>query len=154
MTRARDMIEGPVITVHPNASITEAARVLNENEISGCPVVDSAGRLRGIISRTNILAHAVGIDGASLRPAMRLFVAEEDAEPDSETLEGEEIEEVPEVQDLMSEDVVTVDLDTEAAEIARLMSRERIHRVPVMEGGKVVGIITALDLLAHFPPRT
>jgi CBS domain-containing membrane protein len=51
----------------------------------------------------------------------------------------------------MSHDVVTVSPDTPLAEVARILHEERIHRVPVMDGARLVGIITSLDLLASWP---
>jgi CBS domain-containing protein len=57
------------------------------------------------------------------------------------------------VADIMTEDVLTVVPDTPIAEIAERMARDRIHRVVVLDGDKLVGIVTSIDLLSHFPPE-
>lgn len=154
MQRARDIMSGPVISVTPNTPVTEVARTLLDNDISGCPVIDEVGRMRGIVSRANLLDHALGVEGGALTPVLRFLVPGGGEEADFEEayapLRADDYE-VPAAQEIMTPDVIVVKPDLPLEEVARLMSRERIHRVPVVEGGRVVGIITSLDLLAVFP---
>ena len=60
---------------------------------------------------------------------------------------------VRQVGDIMTEDVLTVGPATPLAEIAERMARDRIHRVVVMEGDKMIGLVTSIDLLSHFPKQ-
>ncbi len=151
MLRALDIMRQPVITMSPTTPVTEAARVLNDNGISGCPVVDHTGKIIGILSRTNLLDFALTVEGGALTPMLRILVpgGEEAEEEEAWAPLGEDFE-VPEVQDLMTGDVITVDAETAIADVALTMSEERIHRVPVVRGDRLVGIITSLDLLAVF----
>lgn len=153
MKTAREAMTSPVITVTPTTPITEVARTLLDNEISGCPVVDIGGTLRGIISRANLMDHALSVEGGALTPMVRYLVPGGDEMEEDEAFAplAEEDYEVPDAQDLMTQDVVTVAPETPLHEAAAIMSGERIHRVPVLEDGRVVGIITSLDLLKAFP---
>jgi CBS domain-containing protein len=155
MTVARDIMSEPVITVTPTTPITEIARVLLDNRISGCPVVDVTGTLRGIISRANLLDYALGVEGGALTPILRFLVPGGIAVDVDEayTEEAEVSTEAPDAQEIMTQDVVWVTPEAPLAVVAGCMSQERIHRVPVMDGGKVVGIITSLDLLSEFAER-
>lgn len=145
MLHARDIMRAPVISVSPTTSLPEVARTLVDNSISGCPVIDANGMLRGVISRTNILEHVL-TEGGMPAPALRSLVPGivmtgedegEDYEPNEEA----------EAQDAMAGDVEFVGPGATLADVAAVMSRERIHRVPVVDGTRVVGIITSLDLL-------
>jgi CBS domain-containing protein len=148
MQRARDIMSHPVISVGPTTPITEVARTLMDNAISGCPVVDNQGRLRGIISRSNLLDYASTVESEARSPIIRSLVPGFEEEDEAEETPPEtENEDVLEAQDIMVGDVITVPPDMLAPQIAAIMSRERIHRVPVVDGAKILGIITSLDLL-------
>lgn len=148
MRHARDIMSQPVITVDATTPVTEVARILSDNGISGCPVVDASDRIRGIISRTDLLEFALSVDGGALTPIVRTLVPglDEAEEEVAYAPIGEDFE-VPSAQDLMSPDPVTVQVETPISEVAALMARERVHRVPVMDKDRIVGIITALDLV-------
>jgi len=147
-------MSSPVISVTPNTSVTEVARTLLDNDISGCPVIDEVGRMRGIVSRANLLDHALGVEGGALTPILRFLVPglgdEADFEDAYAPLRADDYE-VPTAQEIMTSDVIAAGPDMPLEEVARIMSRERIHRVPIVRGQRVVGIITSLDLLAVFP---
>ena len=147
-------MSSPVISVTPNTSVTEVARTLLDNDISGCPVIDEVGRMRGIVSRANLLDHALGVEGGALTPILRFLVPgcgdEADFEDAYAPLRADDYE-VPTAQEIMTPDVIAAGPDMPLEKVARIMSRERIHRVPIVRGQRVVGIITSLDLLAVFP---
>jgi len=152
MSLARDIMSKPVISVTPTTPITEAARVLLDNQISGCPVMDINGRLRGILSRGNLLDYALRVEGGALTPILRLLVpggAERTVEEVYAPLKEENYE-VPGVQEIMTAEVITVVPEAPLPEVAQKLSSEHIHRVPVMDQDRVVGIITSLDLLREF----
>lgn len=127
---AKDIMTREVITVTPSTPLKEFGRICAEDKISGTPVLTVDGRLVGIVSRTDLLERIA----------------------DARDLDPKIAEEVPgEVQDIMQESVVTVPPTTTIDRVAKRMSDERIHRVLVVEKGQLVGIITSLDVLAHFP---
>lgn len=127
---ARDIMTTEVITVTPSTPLKEFARICAEDKISGAPVVTVDGRLAGIVSRTDLLERLAEI---------------RDLDPQA----GEEMP--GEVQDIMQERIISVPPATTLDRVAKRMAEERIHRVLVTEKGKLVGIITSLDLLGRFP---
>ncbi len=151
---ARDVMTEEVITVTPSTLLSEFARICAEDRVSGCPVVTIDGRLVGVVSRTDLVERL--LEGrldrnadSDLRRMLRL--AEGEGYASAQTLAHDEEESIGEVDAIMSTDIVTVEPATPIAEVARQMAGHRIHRVLVLEGTDLVGIVTSLDLLAHFP---
>jgi CBS domain-containing protein len=144
-TRAKDVMTPDPVCVTPSTTIRELARVFDQNEISGVPVVDKDGRVVGIVSKTDLIRRcSEGTD--DIPPAFLFEVLSEQGE-DEETSEV-----MPEplvcVEDFMTEDPLMVSPDLSAGAIARLMFDKRIHRVIVAdEEDFPVGIITSMDLL-------
>ncbi len=131
---ARDVMSTKLITVTPSTSVMEFARICSEDGISGAPVVQVDGTLVGVVSKTDIVNHML------------------EADPRFGTVEdGPAWAEEREVQDIMQEEVLTVAPETPAGEIAERMAEDRIHRVLVLDGDKLVGIVTSIDLLAYYP---
>ncbi len=148
--KARDVMTTEPVTVEPSATIRQLARVLEENEISGVPVVDQSGRLVGVVSQTDLIRRC-SEGTVDIAPA---YLFEVLGDQGGEDEDGREV--VPEaavcVEDFMTDDPITVTPDTPAGEVARRMSESRIHRVVVIDPGNFpVGIITSLDLLRVFP---
>jgi CBS domain-containing protein len=136
----RDIMTTEVNTVTPSTPLAEFARVCAEDNISGAPVVRVDGSLVGMVSKTDLVRRMLEEE-----PGPR----EEDEEEELDLaalLEG-----VEQVADIMRREVVTVAPDTPAAQVAERMSQERVHRVIVLEGDDLVGIVTSLDLLAKYP---
>ncbi len=143
--RARDVMTPEPVCVDPTTTIAELARMLEQNEISGAPVVDRQGRVIGVVSRTDLVRCC--IEGDSQRaPA---FMFESLSELGGEGVE-EEIppEPIASVEDFMSPEPETVRPDTPLVAVGRLLVGARIHRVVVVDEEMFpVGIITTLDLL-------
>ena len=140
------MVKEPVC-VEPSMTIVQLARLFEENEISGAPVVDNEGRVIGVVSKTDLIRRC--IEGSLDIPPAYLFEV-----LSAESGEDEEV--LPEplvcVEDFMTEDPVTVSPNTPVGFVARLMFEKRIHRIVVVDHDKFpVGIITTLDLLGVFP---
>jgi len=158
MMRAMDVMTTDVITVDPDMTIQALAALLAERGISGAPVVDSSGRLVGIISEGDLL-HRAEIGTARRHHVRRrswwldqfasnAARAREYVRSHSRT-----------VKDAMTHDVVTVTEDADLADVATLLEAKRIKRVPVMRDGKVVGIISRANIVRavgatkETPPR-
>jgi CBS domain-containing protein len=138
--QAQDVMTAPVITVAPHTSVPEIAALLVERRISAVPVVD-CGTMVGIVSEGDLLRrvetrterHRAGwLQMLLNRPAQAAeFVKEHGAC----------------ARDVMTSDVLSVAPDTELTEIARILEQRRIKRVPVVERGALVGIVSRANLL-------
>jgi CBS domain-containing protein len=121
----------PVFTVTPDTDIKTAARLLVEHEISALPVVDAKGRLVGIVSEADLLPLETRPDPLSQATPLA---------PTAGTAPKT-------VAAVMTRDVVVVDAKSEVSQAARIMLEASIKRVPVMRGGRVVGILSRRDLI-------
>ncbi len=139
--QARDVMSTPVISVTEDASVADVARLLLSKGISGVPVLDANGRLLGIVSEGDLVRRVES--GTERTPSwwLRLFGDSEDQVREYAKTYGRR------VRDVMSREVATVREDTPVAEIAELLERRRIKRVPVVRGTEVVGIVSRANLL-------
>ncbi|TVQ62778.1 MAG: CBS domain-containing protein [Phycisphaerales bacterium] len=146
---AKDVMTPDPVCIRPSATIRELARLFEVNEISGAPVINQAGMLIGVVSKTDLIRKCA--EGTVDIPPAYLFEAlAEQGENDEE-----ENEYIPEpivcVEDFMTEHPLTVTPETPLREIARAMVDGRFHRVVVVnEESAPIGVITTLDLLATF----
>src|SRR6266540_3116635 len=139
--QVRDVMVAPVITVSPSSTVQEVAKLLLDERISAAPVLDSEGRLVGIVSEGDLL-HRVEA-GTKRRRSWWL-----QALTGNNTLATEYIKaHARKVADVMTRDVITASLQTPLHEIATLMEKNAIKRVPILENGHVVGIVSRANLL-------
>ncbi len=143
--RVQDVMTRSVVSVRPETPLRDVARVLDENRISGVAVTDDAGTLLGVVSEADFLVEAQGGPAAVRRsPIARLFGWGGDTGTPGErhfaATAGE----------LMTSPVITIGPDELIPNAAALMTRERINRLPVVEDGKLVGIITRADLVRTY----
>lgn len=140
---AKDIMTREPVCVDADMTLRQVARVLEENEVSGAPVVDGHGCLVGVISRTDIVRRIVSGEGG-LDPSLVAGVFADDDEGMVEWSGDEE----PRAEDLMNEDPVTAEENTPVTEIARKMVEGRVHRVIVIDRLRIpIGIVTSLDLV-------
>src|SRR5271166_3205954 len=144
--RAMDVMTTHVITVGPDTSVQEVAKILSERSISGVPVVDAENRLIGIVSEGDLL-HRVET-GTERRVQRRrrswwldTIGSEEELARDYVKSHGRT------AGDVMTREVVSVSDTTELADIANLLETKRIKRVPVVRDGKLVGIVSRANLV-------
>ncbi|MGH7046401.1 MAG: CBS domain-containing protein [Stellaceae bacterium] len=143
--RAMDVMTTPVITVDPETTVRDLARLLSERGISGVPVCEGGDRLVGIVSEGDLLHRAE--TGTERRLQKRRswwldsLAAEEEAARDYVKAHGQK------VRDIMSRDVISVADTTDLAEVAMLLETKLIKRVPVVRDGKLVGIISRANLV-------
>jgi predicted transcriptional regulator len=150
MSRTRnvkDVMNPDVMTVADDMTTDALARYLVEREISGAPVVDSQGRLIGVVSMTDIGRNLA--EPADLESSRRSdFYRDDPAEITLEDLGQRYVEErAVTVRDVMTPVVHQVPVTASVAEAARLMVDQHIHRLVVTQGKEPVGIISSLDLL-------
>ena len=139
---ARDLMTTPVITIGEKDTVAQAARIMLGRDISALPVLDGAERLVGILTHADF----------GLSPKFRPLVDNVYSLLGATTT-PEHLEETARhvgnkcVRDVMRRNVISVHLDDGVEHVARLMMRYQIHRLPVLDNGKVVGIITRHDFL-------
>ncbi|HDR9510465.1 histidine kinase [Burkholderia cepacia] len=139
---ARDVMTTPVIFATPEMSVQEAAKLLVEHSISAVPVAGADGKLIGIISEGD-LVRRVEIGTGARRRSWWLELLASSRELASQYVK----EHAQTVKDLMSVNVVTVDEDTPLSEVAELLERYCIKRVPVVKNDKVTGLVSRADLV-------
>lgn len=108
-----------VVTVRPDQSVKEAVRLLHEHRIGALVVVDSEEQLRGIVSERDVVREAAGNDRV-----LELDVAA-----------------------IMTRDVITSNSRDDLMSVATTMTERRVRHMPVLDGGRVVGIVSIGDVL-------
>jgi CBS domain-containing protein len=139
--KAADVMVRNVITVGPDACVQDVAQILLSARISGVPVVAPSGELLGIVSEGDLMRRVEAGTGRPRPWWLALFVGKE-------TLAAEFIREHSrKVTDVMTRRVITATPDTPLSKIANLLEKNAIKRVPIVEGGKLVGIVSRANLL-------
>ena len=115
----RDLMNPSVVSIEPTASAALAARLISRHNVGALPVCSQDRRLRGVVTDRDIV--------------LRCVAAEEDP---AQTM----------VRDIMTRNCATVAPGDDCREATRLMAAQQVRRLPVVEGGKVVGMISLGDL--------
>ena len=139
--RAADVMNPTVISVRPEATVSDAVRLMLQDNISGLPVVDAMGSLVGIVTEGDFLRRAE-IGTERKRPRWLEFVLG----PGPMAADYVHAH-TRKVSDIMTRDVATVTEETPLEDIVKLMETRRIKRVPVMRGHKIKGIVSRANLL-------
>lgn len=138
---ARDVMTTAVATVSPDSAVGDVARLLLDKGISAAPVVDEEGQVVGIVSEGDLMRRP---ESETLSPRswwLRLFTVSDSQALDFIKTRGQR------ASDVMSHPVATVDEDTPLHEVADLLDKRRIKRVPVVRGARLVGIVSRADLI-------
>ena len=144
---AADVMTRSVLSVTPNASLIEAIRLMLDNHVSGLPVIDDAGQLVGILTEGDLLRR--GETGTARQRPRWLEILMGPGRLASEYVRthGRKIDEI------MTREPVGVAPNAPLDQIVELMERHRIKRVPVIDGDKLVGIVSRADLLRALAGR-
>ncbi|WP_462320414.1 CBS domain-containing protein [Halochromatium sp.] len=118
---AKKAMSRGLVTLSPDMDVLEALRILVEQRLSGAPVVDQIGNLIGMLTERDCMQIALGA--------------------------GYHSEDGGRVENFMTPSVVTVDADTPITEVAELFATSHFRRLPVMEQGRLIGIISRRDVL-------
>jgi CBS domain-containing protein len=139
--KAADVMVRDVITVAPDSNVQDVAEILLSKRISAVPVIDARGRLVGIVSEGDLMRRADAGTGHERSWWLKMLMG-------PELLAAEYVKEHSrKVADVMTHDVVTAGPNTSVGDIAALLERNRIKRVPIVEHGKIVGIVSRANLL-------
>src|SRR5271166_5165209 len=139
--KAMDVMVHDVVSVKPDDAVADAVKLLIEHDVSALPVVDESGHVMGVISEADLVhREEIGTEKhhpwwlEALTPASTL--AEEFAKS-----HGRRVDEV------MSTKVVSASEETPLGEIATLLEKHRIKRLPILRNGKLVGIVSRPNLI-------
>jgi CBS domain-containing protein len=144
MITAKDSMTTDVITISPETEIAQAAKLLLENRINGVPVVNEAGELVGILCQSDLIIQQKNIPIPSLFTLLDGFIS-----LSSSKKLDREVEKIAAAKaaDAMTADPVSVSPDTEIEKIAALMVEKSYHTLPVVDAGKLIGIVGKEDVL-------
>ncbi len=126
MKTARDLMTSPAECLAPDDSLVEAARMLSRHDVGSMPVVDDE-TLVGVLTDRDIVVRGV---------AEGLYPAD------------------TRVSAVMSASVVTVEADSDALAVAGVLAANQIRRVPVLEGDRVVGVVSQADVALELDNAT
>ena len=118
----KEAMKKDVKTIRPSDTIKDAAVLMNKNRIGSLVVVSGTGTVTGIVTERDILIDVVAT--------------------------GKNAEDVK-VEDIMTKELITISPDKSLEDAADVMTKNKIKKLPVMEGGRLVGIITATDLICY-----
>jgi CBS domain-containing protein len=138
---ARQVMTRPVVTIPADATVFAAAGILLGSGISGAPVVDADGTMIGIVSEADLMNRPeIGtVPAKSL--LQRLLGNDEVCARDYIRSHSHH------VADVMTREVVAADEHTDLRDLARLMQRHRVRRIPIVRDGKLVGVVSRANLL-------
>jgi CBS domain-containing protein len=139
--KAADVMTCAIVSVRPEATVLQAARLMLQHHISGLPVIDADGHLVGVLSEGDFLRRRETATEKRRSRWLEFLMGPGKIASEYTHSHGNEVGEV------MTQDVQTVTEDTPIEEIVELMERRRIKRVPVVRGKKVVGIVTRSNLM-------
>lgn len=143
MLKAKDIMTRDVISVSPDTTVEELGRLFIEREISGAPVVDAEGRLFGIVTENDLISKNTRLHIPTI---LRLFDAFIPLGTSKLEVEIKKMT-ASTVAEVCTKKAVTILEETPVDEIATIMNEKKIHLLPVVREGKVVGIVGKKDLI-------
>jgi CBS domain-containing protein len=148
---AKDLMQRDLVRLRPDTPIAEAVSTFEEYGIRGAPVVDSSGRLLGVLSLSDV-ARSDHVDAGRIASETNVGAGFHDEEGEEE-VEFDPDGYAPEVlgratvSDWMRRETVAVTPEASLRELCEVMVRESVHRVLVVEAGKLVGLVSASDVV-------
>lgn len=139
--KAKDVMTRHVVSIGPDATVLQAARLMLQHHISGLPVVDSAGTLVGILSEGDFLRRRETATERRRSRWLEFLMGPGKIASEYTHSHGAKVSEV------MTDEVQTVEEGTSLEDVVELMERHRIKRVPVTHGKKMTGIVTRSNLM-------
>jgi CBS-domain-containing membrane protein len=139
--KASDVMVRKVVTTHPQAPVSEVAKLLVDNDISALPVVDHAGHVVGVISEADLMRRQE-LGSEKTRPWWLEAIT-----PGATLAKEFAHSRGKRVEELMSTKVISATEDAPLREIASLLEKHRIKRLPILKNGKLVGIVSRSNLV-------
>src|SRR3989304_4841117 len=142
--KTKDIMTKEVVTVKPEMTIEELARLFTKHDISGAPVVDEAGGLIGIVTENDLIKmeqrlHIPTI--ITIFDAVIYLGSSKKFEEDLKRMAATKVE------DIYKKDVVIINENSSIENIATIMSEKNVHHLPVVKKDKIVGIVGKKDIV-------
>lgn len=144
MLTVADVMTRPVLTVRRDTPLKEVARLLIENGVSGVPVVDDDGTVAGVVSEADFLVKEQGAGEIQHRRLARLIGET------TETRHRIDVVSARSAGEAMTAPAVTIEAGRPIREAATVMTSRRVNRLPVVNDGRLVGIVTRSDLVRAY----
>ncbi|PHK95493.1 hypothetical protein CR162_08385 [Pseudoroseomonas rhizosphaerae] len=147
--KVRNIMSAAVATLPPDAPVHAIASLFAERGISGAPVVDTDGKLLGMVTEGDLVRRLAATEDRPRSWLWSLFdAAPRQAEHYART-QGRR------ARDLMTQDVVTAQEDDDIGKVAALLEKKGIRRVPVVRDGRLVGVVSRADMMLALqsPPQ-
>jgi CBS domain-containing protein len=144
MLTAKDIMTKEVITVKPDTSLAELSSVLVNNKISGVPVVDESGALFGVVTENDLISQNKRLHiptVVSFLDAAIYLESSKKFEQEVKRMTATKVEEI------CARKALTITEDTTVVEIATIMAEKKVHLLPVVRNGKIVGIVGKYDMV-------
>ncbi len=141
--KAKEIMSREVVSVSPDTTVEAIARLLSAHRISGVPVVDGSGRVVGLVSDSDLFLKEKGIPFSAVK-LPTLFKQWVDPARLTEIYESARHHTAA---DVMTTRVTCVDVEEEVGYIAWLIAQRNLKRVPVLQEGRLVGVITLMDIV-------
>ncbi|MBU0484926.1 MAG: CBS domain-containing protein [Proteobacteria bacterium] len=144
MLTAKDIMTKEVISVTPDMPVDKLAVILWENRISGAPVVNADGKLIAVVTESDLVDQTKKVHIPTVLNFLDSVIYLEN--PDKIDKEIMKMTGTT-VKDICSDKLVTVNEDTQLDEIATIMSDKKLHTLPVVRDGKLVGVVGKSDII-------
>ena len=144
MLLAQDIMTKDVITVHPQTPVRELAALLLNHKISGVPVVDEAGKVLGVVTESDLIFQNKKVHlptAVAILDAFLFLERPEKLEQEMKKIAGSM------AGDICSAELISVTPETPLDELATLMAEKKIHTLPVLDGGRLAGVIGKSDII-------
>ena len=143
MVIAKDIMSSEVVTVAPDLPVEDLARLLWKNKIGGAPVLEH-GKILGVVTESDLIDQAKYVHIPTVVSILDSFLFLENPQ----SLD-QEIKKMAgrQVNDIFSREVILVEPDATIGEMATIMSEKKVHTLPVVEDGKLIGVVGKGDLI-------
>ena len=151
MLKAKDVMTHDVITVAEGMTVDELGRLFIEKKISGAPVADAKGALIGIVTENDLIRKNTRLH---IPTVLRIFDAiiplgrSDSVEDEIRRMSASTVGEI------CSKEVLSVSPDTSIQDVSSVMLEKGVHLLPVLEAGKIVGIIGKIDIIRGMTGET
>ncbi len=144
MLTAKDIMTKKVITVTPDTTLKTLASLLVKNEISGVPVVDDSGMLYGIVTENDLISQNKRLHIPTVVSFLDAAIYLESSKKFEEQVKRLT---ATTVKEICIRKVTTISEDVSVVDIATIMAEKKVHLLPVVKAGKVIGIVGKRDMV-------
>jgi CBS domain-containing protein len=149
MLKAKDIMTRDVITVTEDTPVSEVAKIFLEKRINGVPVVDKEGAVVGIACNSDLIDQTKKLHIPTVVALFDIVIYLESVKQfkkDLEKIAGST------VKNICSRNPITITPETSIEDIATIMAEKHVHTLPVIEDGKMVGIVGKMDIIRTMMP--